>query len=70
VSTFSQVPDAAVAAIKAGADMVYISGAASDQESAYTAVLNGVHSGQIPEKRVREALLRVLLTKQVYGLLR
>jgi beta-N-acetylhexosaminidase len=70
VTTFSQVPDAAVAAIKAGADMVYISGAASDQESAYTAVLNGVRSGQIPEKRVREALLRVLLTKQVYGLLR
>ena len=69
VSSFAQVPDAAVAALKAGADMVYISGGLDDQEAAYTAVLNAVRSGEIPEARVREALLRVLLTKQAYGLL-
>jgi beta-N-acetylhexosaminidase len=69
VSSFEQVPDAAVDALKAGADMVYISGDLSDQEAAYTAVLNAVRGGEIPETRVRQALLRVLLTKQGYGLL-
>ena len=70
VSSFAQVPDAAVQAIKAGADMVYISGDRSDQEAAYAAVLNAVRRGEIPQKRLREALLRVLLTKRGYGLLR
>jgi beta-N-acetylhexosaminidase len=70
VSSFAQVPDAAVEAIKAGADMVYISGALSDQEAAYAAVLNATRSGAIPESRVRQALLRVLITKRGYGLLR
>jgi beta-N-acetylhexosaminidase len=70
VSSFAQVPDAAVEALKAGADMIYISGALSDQEAAYTAVLNAARGGAIPEARVREALLRVLTTKRGYGLLR
>jgi beta-N-acetylhexosaminidase len=70
VSTFAPAPDAAVQALAAGADMVYISGPFGDQESAYTAVLNAVRSGKLSEKRVREALLRVLLTKRAYGLLR
>jgi beta-N-acetylhexosaminidase len=70
VSTFAQVPDAAVQALQAGADMVYISGDVSDQEAAYNAVLNAVRNGQIPEARVRQALLRILLTKKTYGLLR
>jgi beta-N-acetylhexosaminidase len=69
VSSFAQIPDAAVEAIKAGADMVYISGGLSDQEAAYAAVLNAVRSGNLPETRVRQALLRVLLTKQGYGLI-
>jgi beta-N-acetylhexosaminidase len=69
VSTFAQIPDAAVEAIKAGADMVYISGDLSDQEAAYTAVLNAVRSGDVKETRIRQALLRVLLTKRGYGLL-
>src|SRR5205814_578628 len=42
VSTFAQVPDAAVQALQAGADMVYISGDLGDQEAAYNAVLNAV----------------------------
>ena len=69
VSSFAQIPDAAVQAIKAGADMVYISGEASDEEAAYAAVLNAARSGAIPQSRIREALLRVLLTKRGYGLL-
>lgn len=70
VSSFAQVPDAAVQAIRAGADMVYISGDLSDEEAAYAAVMNAARSGAIRQKRIREALLRVLLVKQGYGLLR
>ena len=70
VSTFAQVPDAAVQALQAGADMVYISGDLGDQEAAYNAVLNAVRNGQIRESHVRQSLLRILLTKRSYGLLR
>jgi len=69
VSTISQVPDAAVEALRAGADMLYVSGGAGEQEAAYNAVLNAVRAGRIPEPRIREALLRVLIAKQAYGLL-
>jgi beta-N-acetylhexosaminidase len=69
VGALTQIPDAAVEAIKAGADMVYISGELSDQEAAYTAVLNAVRSGQISEKLLRQSLLRVLIAKRGYRLL-
>ena len=69
VASFAPVPDAAVDAVKAGADMLFISGELGDQEAAYAAVLAATRKGEIPEQRVREALLRVLLTKQAYGLL-
>lgn len=69
VSSLAQIPDAAVQAIKAGADMVWISGELSDQEAAYTAVLNAVRRGEISEERVRQSLLRVLVAKGGYSLL-
>jgi beta-N-acetylhexosaminidase len=69
VSSFAPVPDAAVEALRAGADMVFVSGPLADQEAAYNAVLNAVRAGDIPERRVRAALLRVLLTKRAYQLL-
>jgi beta-N-acetylhexosaminidase len=69
VSSLVQIPDAAVEAIKAGADMVWISGELSDQEAAYTAVLNAVRSGEISAGRVRQSLLRVLVAKGGYNLL-
>jgi beta-N-acetylhexosaminidase len=69
VSSLVQIPDAAVAAVKAGADMVWISGELNDQEAAYTAVLNAVRSGEISEARVRQSLLRVLVAKGGYNLL-
>ena len=50
--------------------MVYISGDLGDQEAAYNAVLNAVRNGQIRESHVRQSLLRILLTKRSYGLLR
>lgn len=69
VSSLTQIPDAAVEAIKAGADMVYVSGELSDQEAAYTAVLNAVRSGAIAEAQLRQSLLRVLIAKRGYSLL-
>jgi beta-N-acetylhexosaminidase len=58
------VPDAAVASIKAGADMVYISGPASDQAAAYQAVLNAARRGDIPNSRLEAAVGHVLLAKK------
>jgi beta-N-acetylhexosaminidase len=64
------VPDAAVKAIQAGADMLFISGSEGDQQAAYTAVLRAVQSGSVPRGRVDEALGRVLEAKADYGLIR
>jgi beta-N-acetylhexosaminidase len=63
------VPDAAVASIKAGADMVWISGPRDDQMAAYLAVVNAARQGEIPSSRIQEAVLRVLQTKQQLGLI-
>jgi beta-N-acetylhexosaminidase len=68
-SSFS-VPDAAVEALKAGADLVYISGPVGDQQAAYTAVLQAARSRDIPRRRLNEALLRALEAKEDYGLIR
>jgi beta-N-acetylhexosaminidase len=70
ISSLSSIPDAAVAALKAGADMVWISGGSGDQQAAYLAVLNAVRRGQIPRARVDEALYRVLTIKHDLGLIR
>jgi beta-N-acetylhexosaminidase len=69
VSTFAPVPDAALEAIRAGADLVYISGPLGEQVAAYTAVLDAARRGEISKKRIREALLRVLQAKREVGLL-
>ena len=64
------VPEAAVEAIKAGEDMVYISGREQDQRDAYEAVLSAVEDGDIPMARIDEALGRVLAAKDDAGLLK
>jgi beta-N-acetylhexosaminidase len=67
-SSFS-VPDAAVEALKAGADLVFISGPAGDQQAAYAAVLAAARRGTIPRRRLNEAVLRALEAKEDYGLI-
>ncbi len=57
-------------AVKAGADMVQITGSPGDQQAAYVAVLRAVRSGEIPRERLDEAVLRVLNGKRDYGLIR
>ena len=64
------VPDAAVQALRAGADMLWISGPSSDQQAAYVAVLRAVQRRQISRSRLDEAVYRVLIAKQQYGLIR
>jgi beta-N-acetylhexosaminidase len=63
VGTSASVPDAAVDALRAGADMVWISGPRADQEAAYGEILNAVRKGKLERRRVDEALLRVLRAK-------
>jgi beta-N-acetylhexosaminidase len=63
------VPDAAVQALRAGADVLFISGSPGDQQAAYAAVLRAVRSGEIPRRRLNEALLRALEAKEDYGLI-
>jgi beta-N-acetylhexosaminidase len=64
------VAEAAVRAIRAGADMVWISGAASDQQAAYVALLRAARRRRISAERLNEALLRILVFKRAYGLIR
>ena len=70
VTSQHSVPTASVQALKAGADMLYISGPPSDQRSAYVAVLRAVRRRQIPRARLEQALLRILIAKRDYKLIR
>ena len=70
ITTSMSVADAAVQAIVAGCDMVYISGPQRGQRAAYRAVLNAVRSGAISRARLDEAVTRVLTLKREYGLVR
>lgn len=69
VTAVSSIPDAAVAAINAGVDLVWISGPQGEQEAAYNAVVNAARDGDISEKRIEQALLRSLTAKRELGLI-
>ncbi len=70
ITAIHTVPDAAVQALRAGADMLHISGGAGDQQAAYVAVLRAVQRGRIPRARLNQAVGRILLAKQDYDLIR
>jgi beta-N-acetylhexosaminidase len=70
IASFASLPDAAVRAVRAGADMVYISGSAGDQRAAYVAVLRAVRRGTIRRGRLDQAVLRILEAKRNYRLIR
>ena len=69
VEIAASVPDAAVEALRAGADMLMISGPLEDQEAAYDAVLAAVTRGRISRSRLDQAVGRILAAKEDYGLL-
>ena len=56
---------AAVAAVKAGNDMLLIP---ADIGAAYNGVLNAVRSGEIPESRIDQSVLKILRAKASVGL--
>ncbi len=58
---------AAVAALKAGADLLYVSGPPTDQQAAYRAVLAAVRTKAVKRTRLDEAVRRVLTVKGEYG---
>ena len=59
---------AAVAAVRAGADMVMASGGRVARE-VYRALSEAVRSGELPEARVRDAAARILTQKLRFGLI-
>jgi beta-N-acetylhexosaminidase len=70
ITVIHTVPDAAVRAVRAGADLLFISGDVADQQAAYVAVLRAVQRGRIPRRRLDQAVGRILLAKQDYDLIR
>jgi beta-N-acetylhexosaminidase len=70
ITASMSVADAAVQAVIAGSDMVYISGPARGQEAAYQALLRAARSGALPHARLDEAVTRILTLKREYGLVR
>jgi beta-N-acetylhexosaminidase len=69
VTSLTTVPRAAVDAIRAGADLLYVSGPPSEQEAAYAAVLKAARRGSIRPGRLREAVLRNLSVKRNYSVI-
>ena len=70
ITALESVPDAAVKAVGAGADMIWISGSAGDQQAAYVAVLRAVRRKRVSRARLDEAVGRVLSSKLRYRLIR
>jgi beta-N-acetylhexosaminidase len=61
------VPAAAIAALRAGCDLLYIPGDAADQEHAYRALVRAIRAGTVPPGRVTAALRRVALLQRAHG---
>ena len=59
---------AAVEAVKAGADLLIISSPPQQQADAYDAVVAAVESGEIPQRRIRNSVERLLKVKEDYSL--
>jgi beta-N-acetylhexosaminidase len=59
---------AAVQAVQAGADMVWISGPEADWSGTYRALLAAVNSRRIPMTRLNAAVTRIVTVKRELGL--
>jgi len=60
---------AALAALHAGADLLYVPGGPREQEAAYAAVLRAYQQGRLATARLRASATRVLALKRAYRLL-
>ena len=63
------VPLAAVTALKAGADMLFFNCGHTLNYGAHAALVEGVGRGEIPMARLDEAISRILLAKERFGIL-
>jgi beta-N-acetylhexosaminidase len=63
----SSVGDAAVAALRAGCDLLYVPGDAAAQEEAYRAIARAIRRSTIPAGRATAALRRVALLQRAHG---
>lgn len=62
-------PEAAAAALKAGADLLLFQSGHDLHRAAQARVIEQVRAGQIPEARLDQAVRRILAAKERYGLL-
>ncbi len=58
--------DAALQAVKAGADLLIVSGPPEEQVAAYDAVVGAVESGEIPRERIDNSVERIGNVKSYY----
>ena len=58
--------EAAVEAVKAGADLLVVSSPPQQQADAYDAVVAAVESGEIPRSRIEKSVERLLTVKERY----
>jgi beta-N-acetylhexosaminidase len=70
ITATRRIPQSAVDALNAGADMMILSGLPSDQDAAYRAVLRAVRGGDISERRLNEAVRRSLVVRRELGFIR
>lgn len=68
VRDFVRPDDAAVAALRAGADLVWISEPAGSQQAAFAAVLRALRDGRLQRARIDQAVQRILALKRALGL--
>jgi beta-N-acetylhexosaminidase len=61
--------DAAVRAIQAGVDLIILSAEYGRQQQSRDAILAAVQDGRIPQERLNQAVMNVLLVKAQYGVL-
>ena len=64
----SGVPGAAVAAVRAGVDLMIVSGTPQELADAYEAVVAAVESGEIPRQRIDDSVERITQIKESYPL--
>jgi beta-N-acetylhexosaminidase len=60
--------EAAVRAVRAGADLFIVSSPPRQQADAYDAVVAAVESGEIPRSRIEKSVERLLAVKEGYHL--
>jgi beta-N-acetylhexosaminidase len=70
ITAGTPVTRAAVQALRAGCDMVHLTGSAAVQEQVYQALVRAVRKGAIPRARLDEAVTRILTVKRELGLVR